>query len=155
MSLADELLADLEEEGEDVLEDEDVAINDELVEEVGEQLPDTNTYNRVGSVAKLASSQSYKDLIAKMQSQLDLEEIPPVTAPLEADPQYKLIVELSSLAADIDQELNVIHKFVRDKYEKRFPELESLVPNALEYLAAVKLLGNDIATKGQNKQILR
>lgn len=55
----------------------------------------------------------------------------------------------------MDQELNVIHKFVRDKYEKRFPELESLVPNALEYLATVKLLGNDISTKGQNKQILR
>lgn len=59
------------------------------------------------------------------------------------------------MAAEVDQELNVIHKFVRDKYEKRFPELESLVPNSLEYLATVKLLGNDISTKGQNKQVLR
>lgn len=89
-----------------------------------------------------------------------------VTAPLEADPQYQLIVKLSNvcicllllllnlffqLAADIDGEIHVIHKFVRDKYEKRFPELETLVPNPLEYLAAVKLLGNDINTKGQNK----
>uniref|UniRef100_A0A0K0CXS6 U4/U6 small nuclear ribonucleoprotein Prp31 n=1 Tax=Angiostrongylus cantonensis TaxID=6313 RepID=A0A0K0CXS6_ANGCA len=55
------------------------------------------------------------------------------------------------LAADLDGEINVIHKFVRDKYEKRFPELETLVPNPLEYLAAVKLLGNEINTKGQNK----
>lgn len=72
--------------------------------------------------------------------------------------ENKLQVLISSffqLAAEVDQELNVIHKFVRDKYEKRFPELESLVPNALEYLATVKLLGNDISTKGQNKQILR
>lgn len=66
-----------------------------------------------------------------------------------------LIKLFLQLAAEVDQELNVIHKFVRDKYEKRFPELESLVPNALEYLATVKLLGNDISTKGQNKQILR
>ncbi|KAK6058310.1 snoRNA binding domain protein, partial [Cooperia oncophora] len=58
------------------------------------------------------------------------------------------------LAADLDGEINVIHKFVRDKYEKRFPELETLVPNPLEYLAAVKLLGNEINTKGQNKELL-
>lgn len=49
----------------------------------------------------------------------------------------------------------MIHKFVRDKYEKRFPELETLVPNPLEYLAAVKLLGNEINTKGQNKVTLK
>lgn len=40
---------------------------------------------------------SYKDLINKMQEQLNLKEIPPVTKPLEADPQYKLIVELSGV----------------------------------------------------------
>lgn len=53
--------------------------------------------------------------------------------------------------AEIDSEINVIHKFVRDKYEKRFPELETLVPTPLEYLATVQLMGNDISTKGQNK----
>ncbi|KHN84540.1 U4/U6 small nuclear ribonucleoprotein Prp31 [Toxocara canis] len=154
MSLADELLADLEEEGEELEENGGQGAVDGVVEEIQEQLPNMNVYDRVGAVAKLASTQEYKELIAKMEGQLSLEEIPPVSAPLEADPQYKLIVQLSGLAADIDQELNVIHKFVRDKYEKRFPELESLVPNALEYLAVAKLLGNDISTKGQNKQIL-
>ncbi|VDO12452.1 unnamed protein product, partial [Brugia timori] len=151
MSLADELLADLEDE--EVVEETEQDAGEGL-EEVDEQLPSMSAYDRVGSVAKLLANQNYKDLIDKMQEQLNLKEIPPVTKPLEADPQYKLIVELSGLAAEVDQELNVIHKFVRDKYEKRFPELESLVPNALEYLATVKLLGNDISTKGQNKQIL-
>ncbi|VDM96032.1 unnamed protein product [Thelazia callipaeda] len=152
MSLADELLADLEED-EEVTEDTERDVVESL-EEIDEQLTSAGNYDRVGSVAKLLSNPNYKNLIAKMQEQLDLKEIPPVTKPLEADPQYKLIVELSGLAAEVDQELNVIHKFVRDKYEKRFPELESLVPNSLEYLATVKLLGNDISTKGQNKQIL-
>uniref|UniRef100_F1KVK2 U4/U6 small nuclear ribonucleoprotein Prp31 n=1 Tax=Ascaris suum TaxID=6253 RepID=F1KVK2_ASCSU len=154
MSLADELLADLEEDGDGLEESAGQGTVDGIVEEVYEQLPITNAYDQVGAVAKLASTPEYKELIAKMEEQLGLEGIPPVSAPLEADPQYKLIVQLSALAADIDQELNVIHKFVRDKYEKRFPELESLVPNALEYLAVAKLLGNDISTKGQNKQIL-
>lgn len=32
---------------------------------------------------------------------------------------------------------DIIHKFIRDKYSKRFPELESLVPNALDYIRTV------------------
>lgn len=41
---------------------------------------------------------SYKELIKKMDDQLNLEEIPPVTKPLEADPQYELIVRLSGVS---------------------------------------------------------
>lgn len=54
--------------------------------------------------------------------------------PVDADPEYQLIVEANNLAVEIDNEINVIHKFVRDKYAKRFPELESLVPAPLEYI---------------------
>lgn len=36
---------------------------------------------------------------------------------------------------------DIIHKFIRDKYSKRFPELESLVPNALDYIRTVKVSG--------------
>jgi len=35
--------------------------------------------------------------------------------------------------------VDVIHKFVRDIYYKRFPELESLVPLPLEYMKTVKV----------------
>lgn len=34
---------------------------------------------------------------------------------------------------------DIIHKFTRDKYSKRFPELESLVPDALDYIRTVKV----------------
>ena len=34
---------------------------------------------------------------------------------------------------------DVIHKYVRDLYYKRFPELESLVPVAIEYMKTVKV----------------
>lgn len=39
--------------------------------------------------------------------------------------------------------LDIIHKFIRDKYSKRFPELESLVPNALDYIRTVKVSGEE------------
>lgn len=35
--------------------------------------------------------------------------------------------------------LDVVHKFVRDGYYKRFPELESLVHLPLEYVKTVKV----------------
>ena len=34
---------------------------------------------------------------------------------------------------------DVIHKFARDIYYKRFPELESLVPMPIEYMKTVKV----------------
>jgi U4/U6 small nuclear ribonucleoprotein PRP31 len=33
--------------------------------------------------------------------------------PVEADPEYLLIVEANNLAAEIDSETNTIHKFAR------------------------------------------
>ena len=41
--------------------------------------------------------------------------------------RYKLIVEANNLTNEIDNETGIIHKFLRDKYGKRFPELEQLV----------------------------
>ncbi|KAI6178310.1 Pre-mRNA-processing factor 31 [Aphelenchoides besseyi] len=148
MSLADELLADLEDGEEDVddLEGED---DDEQIDEVMEATPIIGAYDRVNDVAKLAQSTIYKDLISQLHQMMELPEIPEFTVPLESDPQYELV-----LAIDIDQEVNVIYKFIKDKYAKRFPELETFVQMPMDFVRTVKLLGNDIDTKGQNKELL-
>jgi U4/U6 small nuclear ribonucleoprotein PRP31 len=39
----------------------------------------------------------------------------------------RLLVECNRLAVDIDNEIAVVHTFIRDKYRPKFPELESLV----------------------------
>lgn len=148
-------MADFDEDEADELDEAmQQATKEEEIEEATEAVPTDQIYATVHEVAKLAHSDNYKQLIESLQFELERTDEVEVTAPLEADPQYQLIVKLSHLAADIDNEIHVIHKFVRDKYERRFPELETLVPNPLEYLAAVKLLGNEINTKGQNKELL-
>ena len=38
-------------------------------------------------------------------------------------------MDCNRLAVDVDNELAVVHAFVRDKYRFKFPELESLVSN--------------------------
>uniref|UniRef100_A0A0N4Z1Y2 U4/U6 small nuclear ribonucleoprotein Prp31 n=1 Tax=Parastrongyloides trichosuri TaxID=131310 RepID=A0A0N4Z1Y2_PARTI len=153
MSLAEELLADLEDEENEFSEEENEKVNEESMDT---SVPDNPIvkYDRVTDIAKLSNSENFKTQISKMDEMLALKEIPKLMTPLEIDPQYQLVVKLSELASEIDTEINIIYKFVKDKYQKRFPELETLIMVPLEYLACVKLLGNDIKTKGQNKDLL-
>merc|ERR1719470_557831 len=74
--------------------------------------------------------------------------------PIENDPEYQLIVEANNLAAEIDQEQIEIHKFGKDVYTKRFPELETLVVMPLEYLNTAKELGNQLENVKNNENLL-
>ncbi|CAL8234729.1 unnamed protein product, partial [Boreogadus saida] len=58
-----------------------------------------------------------------------------------------------NLTVEIENELNIIHKFTRDKYSKRFPELESLVPTSLDYVRTVKELGNNLDKCKNNENL--
>lgn len=57
------------------------------------------------------------------------------------------------LNVEIDSEMNVIHKYIRDKYSKRFPELESLVPNPIDHIKTVRVLGNQVENAKNNEQL--
>lgn len=63
---------------------------------------------------------------------------------LEDDPEYQLIVECNSLSVDIENEIIIIHNFIRDKYRLKFPELESLVHHPIDYARVVKKIGNEM-----------
>ncbi|GIY59477.1 hypothetical protein CEXT_635111 [Caerostris extrusa] len=152
MSLADELLADLEDAGE--VEDEHLYQLDAPVQEV-EDVPMEvdNKLQTIRDIAKLRDSEQLHRVmkeIAWRKESVRKEAVGPV----EADPEYQLIVEANNLAVEIDNEINIIHKFTRDKYSKRFPELESLVPVPLQYVSTVKELGNDL-DKAKNSEILQ
>ena len=41
------------------------------------------------------------------------------SGPVEADPEYQLIVEANNLAAELDDEIGNIHKFAKEKYSVR------------------------------------
>ena len=61
---------------------------------------------------------------------------------IEDDPEYKLLTQSNSLATQIDSEIILVHKFIRDHYSTRFPELETLVSNPLDYAKTVAILKN-------------
>ncbi len=53
-------------------------------------------------------------------------------------------MECNRLAVDMDNEIAVVHTFVRDKYRPKFPELESLVHHPLDYARVVQRIGNEM-----------
>ncbi|KAM7190367.1 hypothetical protein V8F20_009762 [Naviculisporaceae sp. PSN 640] len=61
---------------------------------------------------------------------------------VEDHPEYHLLTQSNSLSTQIDNEIVLIHKWIRDHYSVRFPELETLITNPLEYAKVVAILGN-------------
>ena len=61
---------------------------------------------------------------------------------IEDNPEYKLLTQSNTLSTSIDGEVILVHKFIRDHYSVRFPELETLIQNPLDYARAVAIIGN-------------
>ncbi|GAB0132352.1 hypothetical protein EsDP_00000792 [Epichloe bromicola] len=61
---------------------------------------------------------------------------------IEDHPEYHLLTQSNSLSTMIDGEVALVHKFIRDHYSTRFPELERLVTTPLEYAKVVSIIGN-------------
>ncbi|KAH8675305.1 hypothetical protein BX600DRAFT_169074 [Xylariales sp. PMI_506] len=61
---------------------------------------------------------------------------------IEDNPEYRVLTESNTLSTQIDGEIMKVHKFIRDHYSARFPELETLIQNPIEYAKVVAILGN-------------
>ncbi|KAH7849486.1 hypothetical protein Vadar_018571 [Vaccinium darrowii] len=57
---------------------------------------------------------------------------------------YQLIVDCTALLVDIENEIFLIHNFIRDNYRLKFPELQSLVHHPIDYARVVKKIGNEM-----------
>lgn len=109
----------------------------------------------VKHIAKLLDSEKLNKIIEKIQyyQQLKSKDTRQIEGVMEQDPEYKLIVEANNLTVEIDNEINLIHKYIRDKYAKRFPELESLVVQPLDYIKTVRELGNQVEKAKHNDKL--
>lgn len=62
--------------------------------------------------------------------------------PVEEQPEYKLLTKSNTFSTSIDDNALVVHKYIRDHYSARFPELETLLSDPMEYTKAVAIIGN-------------
>jgi RNA processing factor Prp31 len=57
---------------------------------------------------------------------------------------YYIISECNKYITDINQEINLIFKSLKESYSERFPELSSIILNPYDYATTVKNLGNNL-----------
>ncbi|KAF6986064.1 hypothetical protein CFC21_013559 [Triticum aestivum] len=147
-SLADSFLADLDE-----LSDNEAYPEEDNAEAVGmdedgdDDMPDLESlnYDDLDSVSKLQKTQRYSDIMQKVEGALEKDTyLSNQGFILEEDPEYQLIVDCNALSVDIENELIIIHNFIRDKYRLKFPELESLVHHPIDYARVVKKIANEV-----------
>ncbi|KAL5215313.1 hypothetical protein ABZP36_004465 [Zizania latifolia] len=147
-SLADSFLADLDE-----LSDNEAYPEEENAEAVGteeigdDDMPDLESlnYDDLDNVSKLQKTQRYSDIMQKVEDALQKgTDFSNQGSILEEDPEYQLIVDCNALSVDIENEIIIIHNFIRDKYRLKFPELESLVHHPIDYARVVKKIGNEM-----------
>ncbi|PGH02579.1 U4/U6 small nuclear ribonucleoprotein PRP31 [Blastomyces parvus] len=141
-----------EEEVNDDEADVDVAIDPtgKLAKEMGEAEATKAKVEkmRLGAVGDVRSVAS---LMKTLQPILDkvsyYQSLPPekrttTVGSIEDNPEYHLLTEANSLSTSIDNEMILVHKFIRDHYSIRFPELETLITNPLDYAKTVAILQN-------------
>lgn len=87
------------------------------------------------------------DVIRPIQKIAQYQALPPdmqttFVGSIEDNPEYHLLTQSNTLSTSIDNEIILVHKFIRDHYSTRFPELETLVTNPLDYAKSVAIIGN-------------
>ena len=167
MSLADELLNDFDDGDDDLLEGDvkreikdepqDIEMNDGEFK-VPFPVSDTSKIKgglvTVRQVATLWDSEKLKNIKEQVEEySTHIRKAEDLKGTVETDPEYQLIVAANNVSVEVDNEIGIIHKFVKEKYSKRFPELESLISNPQEYLYTVRELGNDV-DKVKNSEVL-
>ncbi|KAH8665743.1 hypothetical protein BGZ60DRAFT_378351 [Tricladium varicosporioides] len=141
---------ELDGDEEDVAEDEEMGgVNDSGVDVEDEEETKAKVekmelggVDDVRSVARLMKTlEPVLEKIAHYQS-LPPEKQTTHVGSIEDNPEYHLLTQSNTLSTSIDTEIMIVHKYIRDHYSIRFPELETLVTNPLDYAKVVTIIGN-------------
>ncbi|KAJ2617221.1 U4/U6-U5 snRNP complex subunit prp31 [Coemansia sp. RSA 1365] len=104
--------------------------------------------NSIYGIVELNKSCELDMLLSEIsQSQMAAVSHREVIGLVEDDPDYKLVLQANEMSTRIAGEILVVHRFLLDHYKRRFPELETLVRNPVDYARTIKAIGGakDIA----------
>ncbi|KAM3541661.1 hypothetical protein ARSEF1564_005405 [Beauveria bassiana] len=157
-TVADELLNDFGSSGDEAEEVEnglqtttvdamDVDVGEDQAEEDSEEASKARIEKmQFGAVKDVRSVASLMATLEPVLEKIKQYQSQPATQAgignIEDHPEYHLLTQSNSLSTQIDGEVALVHKFIRDHYSTRFPELERLVTTPLEYAKVVSIIGN-------------
>ncbi|KAJ2886301.1 U4/U6-U5 snRNP complex subunit prp31 [Coemansia asiatica] len=97
----------------------------------------------IKSIAKVKYSRELELLLESIASSQDKIEVDKQTiiGRIEDNPDYQLVLRANEMSTRISGEILIVHRFLIDHYKPRFPELETLVRNPVEYARSIKAIG--------------
>ncbi|KIK70402.1 hypothetical protein GYMLUDRAFT_32409 [Collybiopsis luxurians FD-317 M1] len=108
------------------------------------QAMDLGSIEDVSKIAKLEGSKKMLDILKEIEKyQANPSSAESMALPAHMNPEYNVIVQANNLSVDLDNEILVVHKFIRDHYAPKFPELEQLVTDPTMFIRSVRALGNN------------
>ncbi|KIW99660.1 uncharacterized protein Z518_11073 [Rhinocladiella mackenziei CBS 650.93] len=131
--------------------EEELAVKDTALADTVDDEDDTKAKIEKMRLGGVRDVRSVAGLMKTLQPVLEkiahYQNIPPDqrttnVGSIEDNPEYHLLTQSNSLSTQIDGEVILVHKFIRDHYSARFPELETLVTNPLDYAKTVAILKN-------------
>ncbi|KAJ4315154.1 U4/U6-U5 snRNP complex subunit prp31 [Neodidymelliopsis sp. IMI 364377] len=132
--------------------------DDEMVDEEAEYAAEQEKKQKEKGPADIRNAQNLMANLQPVLQQIDevkdkMEEVMDGES-IEDNPEYQLLKEANEFSTQIDGEIQAVHKFIRDNYSLRFPYLEELIKNPVDYAKTVAILGNrpldDIKTIAQD-----
>ncbi|KAL1693796.1 hypothetical protein GGG16DRAFT_122917 [Schizophyllum commune] len=97
----------------------------------------------VTKIAKLEGSKRMNDILKDIEKyQENPSTVQQMSLPAHLNPEYNVIVQANNLSVEVDNDIMLVHKFIRDHYAPKFPELEQLVTDPVMYIRSVRTLGN-------------
>jgi U4/U6 small nuclear ribonucleoprotein PRP31 len=137
---------DDDEDNDDRYDENDQARNQQELDLYLGKIAKSRTFH---GVSELRISEKYQNHLTKVVTALSRdeeedEENSLFLGALEDDPEYQLVINCNAMILEIDEEIIAIHRFVLDLYNKKFPELESLIPNRIDYVKTVLRIGNEM-----------
>lgn len=140
ITLADSFLNDLDElENEDVQDDEEkeeeeprTEARQEAMMDLEEEKPTTSGLLKdLDSVRRLRKSRAYVKHMAAVTEKED-------------EDSYNIIVASNEVLVQIEEEIAVVFAYLRDIYALKYPELETLIPQKMDYARVVKEMRNEM-----------
>eukprot|EP00824_Muranothrix_gubernata_P003962 TRINITY_DN15083_c0_g1_i1.p1 TRINITY_DN15083_c0_g1~~TRINITY_DN15083_c0_g1_i1.p1 ORF type:complete len:499 (-),score=132.99 TRINITY_DN15083_c0_g1_i1:396-1892(-) len=144
----DTYLADLDDLGgssgeEEAVDGQDVGDGDVMEDAESEEEPTSHLkHDDISTIVKVYGSTRLTEFLSRIDEAL-ARTGEKTEGSLEMNPEYRLIVDSNGFIRDVDTEILGLHKFVRDRYAAKFPELESLVPNPMDYIRVANRIGNE------------
>lgn len=153
MSDIDDLLNDIENDFEDVKDTQmDSPVGTRQVENTDIHEPLKNDLVQMSSIETLdylvsnGSTVSLSDYNFDTLNPSTLSKVLPYIPKineliLDKHTQFKTVLSgLNTLYTIIESEIDLLHKYLQKSYEKRFPELEAILPNPVQYSNTINIL---------------